>query len=228
MAAPSQPSQPSRPSPSSRPSLARRLFRHGVDDQDFDRRRSLAYDRHARWGLRGLYRRVARDVAGAAGPDDLVVDVGTGPARLLHDLAALRPDLRLHGVDRSPDMIEIGDRAARDAGLTGRLTLRVADVAALPYGDGEVGLLVSTLSMHHWPDPRAAAAELGRVLRPGGLLLIYDFRFAPLARTAEELRALPAFAGSEVRRRPVRTGRLAPPLFARLEAAAASAASGTA
>jgi SAM-dependent methyltransferase len=37
-------------------------------------------------------------------------------------------------------------------------------------------LVVSTLSMHHWADPTAGLAEIGRVLRPGARVLVWDFR----------------------------------------------------
>ena len=54
-----------------------------------------------------------------------------------------------------------------------------ADVADLPFADASVDLVVSSLSLHHWDRPREAIGELGRVLRPGGRLRIYDFPFAP-------------------------------------------------
>jgi ubiquinone/menaquinone biosynthesis C-methylase UbiE len=52
----------------------------------------------------------------------------------------------------------------------------VGDVAALAFPDQSFDLVVSTLSMHHWADPAAGLAEIGRVLRPGARALIWDFR----------------------------------------------------
>jgi SAM-dependent methyltransferase len=49
-------------------------------------------------------------------------------------------------------------------------------VAALAFPDRSFDLVGSTLSMHHWADPTAGLAEIGRVLRPGALALIWDFR----------------------------------------------------
>jgi len=49
-------------------------------------------------------------------------------------------------------------------------------VASLTFPDRSFDLVVSTLSMHHWSDPAAGLAEIGRVLRPGGRALIWDFR----------------------------------------------------
>jgi ubiquinone/menaquinone biosynthesis C-methylase UbiE len=52
----------------------------------------------------------------------------------------------------------------------------VGDVAALALPDESFDLVVSTLSMHHWADPTAGLAEIGRVLRPGARALVWDFR----------------------------------------------------
>jgi ubiquinone/menaquinone biosynthesis C-methylase UbiE len=49
-----------------------------------------------------------------------------------------------------------------------RPSFLVGDVASLAFPDRSFDLVVSTLSMHHWADPTAAVAEIGRVLRPGG------------------------------------------------------------
>ena len=49
-------------------------------------------------------------------------------------------------------------------------------MAALAFPDRSFDLVVSTLSMHHWADPAAGLAEIGRVLRPGARALIWDFR----------------------------------------------------
>jgi len=46
----------------------------------------------------------------------------------------------------------------------------------MPFADGSFDLVISTLSMHHWADPTAGLAEIGRVLRPGARALVWDFR----------------------------------------------------
>jgi SAM-dependent methyltransferase len=57
-----------------------------------------------------------------------------------------------------------------------RPTFLVGDVAALAFLNGSFDLVVSTLSMHHWADPTAGLAEIGRVLRPDARALIWAFR----------------------------------------------------
>jgi ubiquinone/menaquinone biosynthesis C-methylase UbiE len=62
----------------------------------------------------------------------------------------------------------------------------LADVATLPFPDGEFDLVVSFTGLHCFPDPRRAVHEMGRVLHPGGVLtgstLLNDTgaRYAPV------------------------------------------------
>lgn len=69
---------------------------------------------------------------------------------------------------------------------SGALCSTVADVADLPYPDGSVALVVSSLSLHHWPDPQAGLAEIHRILRPGGQAWLYDVK-PQLATTVNHL-----------------------------------------
>jgi ubiquinone/menaquinone biosynthesis C-methylase UbiE len=55
-----------------------------------------AYDRHAGTVFRGVYRRVAEDVAAAAPTGALVLDAGCGSGRLAVEIAKRRTDLHLH------------------------------------------------------------------------------------------------------------------------------------
>ena len=193
--------------------LAHRHPRTGNRPKVFQGRSSRIYDLAARTVLRHLYRRLARDVATAAPSGAAVLDIGTGPGVLLVELARLRPDLTLAGLDLSADMVSAARRNLARHG--DRATVEVGDVAALPYEDGSVAAVVSTMSQHHWPDRAAGFRELRRVLRPGGRVLVYDLR--PLLRLAGGP-ARAAFEGRPVRSEPVRTSRLPVRVFARLSA----------
>jgi SAM-dependent methyltransferase len=63
---------------------------------------------------------------------------------------------------------------AANSGVAGRVEFRVCDVASLPFADASFDVAVSTFSMHHWSDPPKGLEEIYRVLRPGGIALIYD------------------------------------------------------
>jgi ubiquinone/menaquinone biosynthesis C-methylase UbiE len=169
----------------------------------FEGRSSRFYNFVSRRVLRRMYQRLAHDVAAAAPQGAAVLDVGTGPGVLLQELARLRPDLRLTGVDLSADMIT---NATRNLAAHPNATAQVGDVTALPFPDESFDLVVSSFSAHHWDHPEAAVPELARVLRPGGRVRVYDFRFGPfdiLTTTAGE-RGL--FAAEPPRREPVSTG----------------------
>ncbi|MGK8522427.1 class I SAM-dependent methyltransferase [Nocardia asteroides] len=93
-------------------------------------------------------------------------------------------------------------------------------MGALPYPDDSFDLAVSSLSMHEWPEVDRAIAELARVLRPGGLVAIYDFRFVRASAALGALRR--SFEAATVRREPVRPRRHPIALYARLTARAAA------
>lgn len=139
-------------------------------------RHAAAYDLVTTRMLAGLYRAVAKRVLTSVPQAGHVLDVGTGPRRLLTELGARRHDVRLAGIDPSADMIDHATRRLREAALTGRAELHVASAEDLPFPDGTFDAVVSTLSSHHWADPQQAVAEQARVLRSGGTLWIVDLR----------------------------------------------------
>ena len=170
------------------------------------------YDRITTRHLRGMDARIVADVTTAGlGPDDRILDAGTGPGRLPRAIAAALPGLRIDGVDLAPEMIEYARRHTDDD----RLTFTVGDVAHLPYPDATFTLIVSSISQHHWVDVEGAIRDLRRVLRPGGRLWIYDARIALRRATAAARAVFPT-----VSREPVRTSRLPIRLVARLSAQA--------
>src|SRR5512132_3423839 len=135
------------------------------------------YDTLSRLLLGPPYRRIAADVAAVAQNGAQVLEVGCGPGHLSIRLAR-QHGLDVTGLDLDPAMIA---RARANADPPGNRDQRrpsfvVGDVAALAFPDRSFDLVVSTLSLHHWADPAAGLAEIGRVLRPGGRALVWDFR----------------------------------------------------
>jgi ubiquinone/menaquinone biosynthesis C-methylase UbiE len=132
-----------------------------------------SYDLMAGRLLGRFYSDVARRLAAEPGIGT-VLDAGCGPGRLALRLAQEMPATRVTGVDVSPEMIALARERARTLGLDGRATFEVGDVSELPFGDGQFDMVVSTLSVHHWPDPVAGLTEIHRVLKPGARAFIYD------------------------------------------------------
>jgi SAM-dependent methyltransferase len=116
----------------------------------------------------------AFDLPSAGMYDALVAQVGSGPGRLAVQLAREAPGMTVTGVDISDAMVERAARRAAGAGLSERVRFEVGDVGALPLADQEFDGVMSTLSLHHWPDPARGLAEIYRVLKPDGEARIYD------------------------------------------------------
>jgi ubiquinone/menaquinone biosynthesis C-methylase UbiE len=136
---------------------------------------AAAYDTMSRLLLGRFVERIAADVAAVAPTGARVLEVGCGPGHLSVRLAR-HHGFDVTGIDLDPAMIARARANAARPGEGRRPSFLVGDAAALAFPDGSFDLAVSTLSMHHWADPAAGLAEIGRVLRPGARALVWDFR----------------------------------------------------
>ncbi|MGW4058602.1 class I SAM-dependent methyltransferase [Amycolatopsis sp. NPDC004747] len=98
-----------------------------------------------------------------------VLEVAVGSGR---NFAHYPAGIRLTGIDLSPAMLELA--RARAAELGREVELREGDAQALPFPGASFDTAVCTLGLCGVPDERAAIAEMHRVLRPGGRLLLLD------------------------------------------------------
>lgn len=111
-------------------------------------------------------------------PDATVVDLGCGPAWHFPDLRARVPDGRIIGVEVQPAMLA----AAHDRATAARAEIVEADLSSpvpLPDGVADVVMAVHVLHELAWPVP--LLAEIRRLLKPGGVLVLYDWVRYPLA-----------------------------------------------
>ncbi len=131
----------------------------------------------------------------------LEVAIGTGL-----NLAHYPDEAQLTGVEWSPAMLDIARHRAGQ--LSRAVDLREGDAQALEFPAGSFDTVVCTFSLCAIPDDRTAVAEMARVLRPGGLLLLADHVEASSwpARAVQaliEVGSVPA-GGEHFRRRPIR------------------------
>lgn len=119
------------------------------------------------------YQLVAEEIARYATQGELL-DVGTGPGWLLLKVHDLSPGLRLTGLDASPAMVERARMHLERAGLSDAIQIVLGNADKMPFPDASFTTVVSTGSIHHWKDAMSGLNEVHRVLKPGGLALIYD------------------------------------------------------
>jgi len=115
-----------------------------------------------------------------------ILDVGCGDGSVLRDLLRYGArDADLHGIDLLPDRVE------RSQALLPAADIRVGDAQSLPYPDGGFDLVLGFTLLSSVVDEdarRRVAAEMVRVTRPGGRIVLYDFWLNPTNRDVRSLR----------------------------------------
>jgi len=162
---------------------------------------------------RRLHQRVVADVAQVLS-EGKVLDAGTGPGALAREIARRQPQLQVYAIDLSEDMIRLARAHAKREQLEERVQFATGNVAHLPYPDNSFDIIVSTISMHHWYELEQPLRDLYRVLRPGGRLWIYDFRFLKVQAVEKALVSTP-FVETPLEYTLVRTGFLPFALYRR-------------
>jgi ubiquinone/menaquinone biosynthesis C-methylase UbiE len=150
----------------------RRASFEGIDSPEVIQ----AYDLISRWPQFKVLRRMVLRELKKRRPAGVLADVGCGPGYLIALLASSFPDLHIVGVDISEEMVKAASSNFSSPGYGKRVEFRRGDVQKLPFADDTLDFVVSTLSLHHWQDPKLALNEIHRVLKPGGQFLLFDLR----------------------------------------------------
>jgi ubiquinone/menaquinone biosynthesis C-methylase UbiE len=161
---------------------------------------SRSYDKQMAFFDRKLFGDSRQWVCRRAVGKVLEVAVGTGL-----NLDSYPEDVTITGIDLSPAMLEHARRRAEASGRT--VTLQVGDAHRLEFPDASFDTVVCTFSLCAIPDERRAVAEMWRVLRPGGQLLLADHvvsTSAPVRLLQLVLEIVSRLSGREnFRRRPI-------------------------
>jgi ubiquinone/menaquinone biosynthesis C-methylase UbiE len=132
--------------------------------------------KHAAMWASGSYPTVVDEVVHTLG-GTLVETVDVRPGQRVLDVAAgtgtsaipsARRGAEVIATDLTPELLDVGRAAADSEGLD--LTWQTADAEALPFGDGEFDVVLSSIGVMFAPHHQLAADELIRVCRPGGTI----------------------------------------------------------
>ncbi len=126
----------------------------------------------------GVNARNSRMVVELAGiqPGNTVLDVACGSGNLtLTAQTYAGPNGMVYGIDASPEMIDVAKRKAAKAGSP--VVFQIGLAEKLDFPESTFDVVISRLAVHHLPDDlkERAFAEILRVLKPGGRVLIADF-----------------------------------------------------
>ncbi|SFW85980.1 class I SAM-dependent methyltransferase [Amycolatopsis australiensis] len=163
-------------------------------------RKSATYDAEMGFWDRRLFGDSRQWACGQASGAVLEVAVGTGL-----NLPWYPAGVTLTGLDLSSGMLGVARERARQLGRD--VTLQQGSAHELPFPDASFDTVVCTFGLCAIPDPAAAVAEMARVLRPGGRLVLVDHvagssRLVRAAQWLVELASVP-LAGEHFRRRPL-------------------------
>jgi ubiquinone/menaquinone biosynthesis C-methylase UbiE len=103
---------------------------------------------------------------------DAILEIGFGTGRLVRKLAKKSSEGFVCGVDPSELMLRTAEKRTKKFRKKGRVELKLADASALPWADAQFDKVAALHSFQFWSDPHHDIAEVRRVLKPGGLLVL--------------------------------------------------------
>lgn len=133
---------------------------------------SFLFDRLCDTATAAMHAYALAGISPAITPGIRVLDVGCGGGRFAIRLAERYPDIRVVGLDLSPEQIARARRRGADLGE--RISFVEGNAIDMPFATGEFDLVYSLGSLKHWPDRAQGLRECVRVLNPGARLWLAE------------------------------------------------------
>lgn len=122
---------------------------------------------------RGWRRKAIAEVA--EGQPQRILDIATGTADLAIAMAEKLQPQEIIGVDIAPKMLEIGRVKVRDKGLNKIVHLEDGDSQELRFPDNQFDVVTAAFGVRNFEDLGKGLAEMFRVLKPGGKIVVLEF-----------------------------------------------------
>jgi ubiquinone/menaquinone biosynthesis C-methylase UbiE len=120
----------------------------------------------------------------AVRPGDRILEVGFGHGRTLERAVTANPEARFAGVDHASEMVGLVARRCGALIEAGRLALRTGTSSALPWPAQSFEGVFAVHTIPFWPQPEKDLGEIGRVLTPGGRVVLGFRERSPEAEAA--------------------------------------------
>ncbi len=104
----------------------------------------------------------------------LILDAGTGTARIPILICQQRPECKIIGIDLSKNMLMVGEKNIKQAGLENQIKLELVDAKNMPYPESYFDAVISNTIIHHLPDPKPFLQSVKKVLKSGGGIFLRD------------------------------------------------------
>lgn len=148
--------------------------RHGLILREFARQAGTFEDPRLNTAFTSHLQRLV-DFA-QPGPEDVCLDVACGTGLVGRALAVRTRHVT--ALDATPEMLATGKQQADVEGVS-NVVFQRGDAARLPFLDGSFSLVISRFSLHHVAEPENVAAEMVRVCRAGGRVVVADMVVRP-------------------------------------------------
>lgn len=139
-----------------------------------------------------LMKRIQDEIKSLKHPVKNMLDVGTGTAHTLIDLAQSKnlQQCKLIGIDFFEDMVNEARKNIIKKGLENRIEIIHGDVHEMHIPDNSIDLVFGRSVIHHWENPIKAYKEIYRILTPNGVCIIHEPSREPSIEALENFNKL--------------------------------------